>query len=357
MTLLVGFSGFLFFILPGNTFIKPFEPTEVSLGLNQARQSVYIVSIVIAVIGLITTYTEISKEFRIYQHERLKGLSPVAYILSKWLWLSLIVGVLASVLILGWIVLVYGQPLPGFPEVSMTETLTWWQRFTRIQIIGMFTSRAAWIMLGTIVLTCITSVTVGLLVSALAANTGRGYLILSFVIVFVILFSGLIRNSQLEMLTDYLSVASTGKWAYEGLASIVGVYCWTDSWRFDEFSSVGHLLSVWLALGAFILFAGILTAFALWIRDPWDTPLNNMAHIFKRGGAALSVYLALLILLVSYTMFLRTASYGYHELNYWSRAEFGGTNAYVYAQIDDAPAADRFQRAIGELSQAQCSEE
>ena len=87
-TLLAGFSGILFFILPAYTFIKPADPSEVAIALNQARQSVYVVALVVTLLGLITSYTEISKEYRIYRHERLKGLSPSAYFISKWIWLQ-----------------------------------------------------------------------------------------------------------------------------------------------------------------------------------------------------------------------------------------------------------------------------
>lgn len=65
MTLLAGLSGALLFILPGNTFMEPVDKSEVGVALNQARQSVYVVSIVVVLIGLITSYTRISKEYRI----------------------------------------------------------------------------------------------------------------------------------------------------------------------------------------------------------------------------------------------------------------------------------------------------
>ena len=46
------------------------------------------------------SFTDISKEYRIYEHERLKGLSPSAYFVSKWLWLTLLVGILAPLVLL-----------------------------------------------------------------------------------------------------------------------------------------------------------------------------------------------------------------------------------------------------------------
>jgi hypothetical protein len=353
-TLLAGLSGVLFFTLPGKTFVRPFDANELALGLNQARQSVYVVALVVTLIGLITSYTEISKEYRIYRHERLKGLSPSAYFLSKWVWLAAAVGVLAPLLLLAFIVLVYGQPLPGFPEPRIGETIPWWERLTRFQFVGLLTSPTARLILTTLVLACVTSVTLGLLISVLAGDGGKGYVYLSFTVVFIVLFSGLVRNERLEGLIDTLSFASTGKWAYEGMASSLGIYCWLDSWRFDEFNSAGHLASVWLSLIIFILVAAGLSVLVLRARDPWYSRATNLRRLLAGEGRRLAVLLAVLLLLFSYTLFLRQRSQEYHVLNYWSRSEYGGTNAYVYANVADADAPDRWQLWNGRISQSWC---
>ena len=155
------------------------------------------------------------------------------------------------------------------PQVTLTvdpdticigETVTWWQRLVRFQLVGLVTSATIRLIIITLVLACITSVTLGLLISVLAGDGGKGYVYLSFTVVFIVLFSGLVRNERLEELIDTLSFASTGKWAYEGMASSLSIYCWLDSWRFDEFNSAGHLLSVWLSLGVFMLTAAVLAA-------------------------------------------------------------------------------------------------
>ena len=240
-TLLAGMSGILFFTLPGKAFTKPVDESEVALALNLARQSVYVVALVVAMIGLITSYTEISKEYRIYRHERLKGLSPSAYFASKWIWLTLGVGVLAPILLLLFIVLVYRQPLADFPEPRIGEVVGWWDGLVRFQLAGLLGARSSWLILSVLVFACTTSVTLGLLISALAGDSDKGYLYLSFVVVFIVLFSGLIRNEKLQHLVDSLSFLSTGRWAFEGFASSISLYCWLDSWRFEEFNSTGHL--------------------------------------------------------------------------------------------------------------------
>lgn len=356
-TLLAGFSGILFFTLPGKTFIKPFDPNELGLGLNQARQSIYVVALVVTLIGLITSYTEISKEYRIYRHERLKGLSPSAYFLSKWLWLAVAVGILSPILLLAFIVLVYGQPLPGFPEPRIGETVTWWQRLVSFQLVGLFTSPTTGLILITLVMACVTSVTLGLLISVLAGDGGKGYVYLSFTVVFIVLFSGLVRNERLEALIDTLSFASTGKWAYEGVASSLGIYCWLDSWRFDEFNSSGHLVSVWLSLGIFILVAAFLSVLLLRIRDPWYSQVTNLRRLVVTEGQRILVVLAVITLIFSYTLFLRQQSRAYHVLNYWGRQEYGGSGSYEYANVSNAIAPDRWQVVNGRISQSWCGDE
>jgi ABC-type multidrug transport system ATPase subunit len=353
-TLMAGCSGILFFTLPGKTFVRPFDASETGLALNQARQSVYVVVLVVTLIGLITSYTEISKEFRIFRHERLKGLSPAAYFMSKWLWLTLSVGVLAPIVLLLFMVLIYGQPLPDFPEPRIGQVVSWQEQLFSFQLVGLLTTQASWLILLTLVLACIASVTLGLLISAVAGDSGKGYLLLSFAVVFIILFSGLLENKQLQNLVDTFSVASTGKWAYEGVASSLSIYCWTDSWRFSELNSTGHIASVWIALLAFTLLAGFLAVLALRVRDPWYTRPANLRRFFVADWKRAALVLSIVGLLFSYTVFLRDRSYEYHALNYWSRQQYGGTNALEFANISKVADPDALQLWNGVVSQSWC---
>jgi ABC transport system ATP-binding/permease protein len=355
-TLLAGFSGVLFFILPNETFIRPYEPSEWGLALVQTRQSVYVVCLVVTLIGLITSYTEISKEFRIYRHERLKGLSPSAYFMSKWVWLTVAVGILAPILLLVFIVLVYQQPLPDFPESRLGEVVTWWDQLIRFQLVGLLMVNTSWLILVTLILACISSVTLGLFISALAGDSDKGYLYLSFVVVFIVLFSGLIRNDKLEDLIDTLSFASTGKWAYEGMASSLSVYCWLDSWHFDEFNSTGHILSVWLALGLFTLTGVFLSILILRLRDPWYGRWTNLYLLAIQDRVKLTIFLSVVILLLSYTFFLRQTSHDYYSLTYWSRGDYGGTNAFEYAHVDKMYDPNLLQFWNGRISQSWCGD-
>ena len=356
-TLMAGLSGVLFFVLPGNAFIKPFDENESALALNQARQAIYVISLVVTMLGLITSYTEISKEFRIFSHERLKGLSPSAYFFSKWIWLAVAVGILAPIILLTFIVFVYRQPLPGFPELRIGEVVGWWDQLIYFQLTGFFTSNVSWLIFFTMILSCVTSITLGLLISCAAADGGKGYLYLSFTVVFVVLFSGLIRNPKLEKLIDALSFFSVGKWSYEGVASSIGVYCWLDSWRFDEFNSSGHIFSVWVSLGVFMIVAMLLAVTLLHLHDPWYGRWNNLISLFSRNVATVTVILSVLVLLFSYASFLRGLSYEYHSLNYWSRSEYGGTGAYQYANVNKSQELDLITYWSGTVSQSWCGDQ
>jgi len=356
LTLMAGFSGVLFFILPGKTFLEPTDPSETALALNQARQSVYVVALVVTLLGLITSYTEISKEFHIYKHERMKGLSPSAYFLSKWIWLTMAVGILAPLVLVGFIVLVYGQALPDFPEPRFGQTVGPWEQLIRFQLVGLLTSQSSWLVMITLVLACITSVTLGLFISAITGDSDKGYLYLSFVVVFIVLFSGLIRNEKLEQLIDTLAFLSTGKWAFSGFASSISIYCWFDSWHFDEFNSAGHLASIWLALGAYTLGAAFLAVVILRLGDPWYSRVKNLGRLFVKERIPLMLCLALFTLFFSYTLFLRQQSQAYHALNYWSRQEYGGSGAYEYANVRNVAQIDFIQYWNGKINQSWCGD-
>lgn len=355
-TLLAGASGVLFFIFPADTFLEPVDKSELAIALTQARQSVYVISIVVTLIGLISSYTEISKEFRIYKHERLKGLSPSAYFMSKWIWLTGMVGILAPVLLLGFVVLVYRQPFPGFPEPRFGEEVNLWERIIRFQLTGLLMERVSWSILGTLILTCIASTTLGLMISALAGDSDKGYLYLSFTAVFIVLFSGLIRNEALERLVDTLSFLSTGRWAYEGFSANIEIYCWIDSWHFDEFNSTGHLISVWLSLGAYTLLCAFFAVLLLRARDPWYGWWTTLRETIKRDGLRMLMLLAVIAVLLSYGLFLRQQSREYHALNYFNRQIYGGTNLYEYANIKKVDNPDLLQYWNGKLSQSWCGD-
>ena len=184
---------------------------------------------------------------------------------------------------------------------------------------GLLFTQSSRLILTLLCLSCVSSVTIGLLISVLAGDSQRGHLYLSFVVVFMVLFSGLIRNDKLQDLINSLSVFSTGRWAFEALvedmtvgltsqSAIFGLYCWTDDWHFEEFNSIGHVASVYLALRGFRLWQASRQSLYCGFRDPWSSFWSNFHHIFVNDWRPTVIYLSVIGVFVSFTMFFRQTS-------------------------------------------------
>lgn len=329
-TLAFGLIGGLFlFVLPPEVFLKPESASEYPSRVMSARQAVFIMSLIVSLIGLIAGYQEISREFRIYIHERAKGQSPLAYVLAKWFWLALAVGIVAPVLLIG-VFLLIGQQFPNTPlpqaQVSVLVLLT-------------------------LIFTCIAAVSLGLAISAVAG--GRESLataLLAIIVIFHVLFSGLIKNKQIEDLINTVSVLATSRWAFEGFSSGLGLYCWASIKQFDEFNSFGHLASVWLASTIYSLVAIGIAVFALRARDSWLT-LSGLGDALKRSFEPIVVFVCVVGLLTSWALFIRTQSQTYHGLTFYDR-EYGG---FRFLHVEEATEATQLQHAVGLLSQSQCN--
>lgn len=346
------FCGLLFFVFPNDVFERPFETSTAQLALSHARESAYQLSLSVTILGLILSYTEISKEYHIYKHERLKGLRPSAYFISKWVWLVGMVGIIAPIAIMMMLLLFHRQRFTGFPEPSLGQVVTGWEEFVQFQLVGILTSSTIPFVLATLIMACVASISVGLLISVLAGERSNwGIYYLSAFVVFLVLFSGLGSNPRLRTLIDFFSFVSTGNWAYQGLSSSVGMYCWTGSWRFDEFNSLGHIFSVWFALLLFVLVAGLAAIFILRARDPWYQVTINVKAFILQNSWTLLLTTSMIVMLFSYTVFLRDTSRDFHNLTFSN--EFTGAIEYarVSAEIDQL---DGVSLWIAESSQSDC---
>ena len=329
-TLGFGLIGGLFlFVLPPDVFLKPESASEYPSRVMSARQAVFIMALIVSLIGLIAGYQEISREFRIYRHERAKGQSPLAYVLAKWMWLVLAVGIVAPVLLIG-VFLLIGQQFPNTP-------------LPQAQVSGL--------VLFTLVCTCIAAVSLGLAISAIAG--GRESLataLLAIIVIFHVLFSGLIKNKQIEEFINTVSVLATSRWGFEGFTSGLGLYCWSSIKQFDEFNSFGHLGSVWLACVIYTLVSVGIAVFALRARDSWLT-LSGFGDVLKRSVAPILIFVCGVGLLTSWTLFIRAQSQTYHAITFYDR-EYGG---FRFLHVEEAGDATQLQSAIGALSQSQCN--
>lgn len=327
ITLLLGAmaGGFFYLGLPEKVFARPENPSDIPSHIVAARQSVFLLSIVVVLIGLLYAFREITRETPIYLHERLKGLSPLAYLLSKLIWLSAAVGVLVPILILG---------------------ILWPQQRDEIWL-----SPSSWLFSGaTLILACIAAITLALAVSAMSDNDNTATNYVAIVVVIQALFSGLLTNQKLDDLINMLSVTTVSRWAFEGLSSSWGFYCWSTIKEFKEFDSIGHIASVWAVLTLYILGALGVSVLVLRNRDPWKLP--GKLRFGRVGTRPVILFIGVLVVLLSWTMFLRESSYDYYDLTFADK-EYGGIR---FARIEHITEATTAQRYMGYVSQSQCGE-
>lgn len=220
------------FVLQGESFIRTQQLDgmnyPISLDIGDVRQAVFLLTLVAALIGLNGSFREVANEIAIYRHERLKGLHPGAYLLSKFVILGLLYGVIAPYILLR--ILVTYQPFPtkgiffsGIPEILVT-----------------------------LILTALATVGLGLAISAIGSKRERATFLMSIAVTAHALLSGLVTNRRWEDLIDFMSTGVTTRWAMEGLSTSVGIYCWAQP-RFRDYHSLGHLAAVWLAVVAYLL--------------------------------------------------------------------------------------------------------
>jgi ABC-type multidrug transport system ATPase subunit len=286
------------------------------LDIANLRNAVYLLALVITMLGLTGSFREIANEFHIYRHERLKGLSPGAYLAAKMSWLIPIFG-LAMPLLLFW-TLLWSQVLP--PE-------------------GVFLAPAGEAMI-TLILASMAAVVLGLAISAIGSTRENATVGLAIAIVCNALLAGLEKNQQFKELTDRLSVVTSSRWAMEGVATSLKIYCWSNP-LFKDYPSIGHLVSVWVFLLAYILAAAVITYSALRLKDSWARHwLHNL-----RVRSLVPILVLILILILS-GQGLRNWSAEAYDL----RADVDATVTEIVAKTGQSPGAAR-------LSVAYCPQE
>ncbi|MEK9536356.1 MAG: ATP-binding cassette domain-containing protein, partial [Aquiluna sp.] len=170
--------------------------SDDDFNLNPEARSTLLTLILGAVfMGMSSAIQEIVKERVIYQRERSTGLSPSAYLVSKFLILGVIATVQAIIFVT---VSLYGRTLP---EETFTEGAP--LSFT----------------IYTVVLIALTSVAIGLLLSALSNSTEAGMPLLVVVTMAQVVLSGAV-----PLISD--EILETAKWvnpAYWGMNSLANI--------------------------------------------------------------------------------------------------------------------------------------
>jgi hypothetical protein len=315
--LLLGpFSGFLSrIVLRDNAFIQNEDLLSYSsvFDTSDARQAVFIIALVVTLLGLIGSFLDVTKERPIYRYERIKGLSPWAYLLSKWIILSAIVGLLAPTFMM-FMLTFQGQQMPALSPVMVT-----------------------------LYLACIASVTLGLAISAASNSERTATGLLGIVVVFNLFFSGGVDfNERFQPLLERISVFAPSHWAAEGISVGIQLYCWAANPRLQDFFSYGHLASVWLYLGVYILATLVLAFVALRLGDIWFARRDRIAKaVFSEH--MLLLY-PLIIIAWSWALFLNQRSQEYFHL----RADEDNV------RIENAMYSNLFQTVNGRVSQSLC---
>ncbi|MBN2550187.1 MAG: ATP-binding cassette domain-containing protein [Anaerolineales bacterium] len=314
--LLGPFSGLLSrIVLRDNAFIQDDAQFGYSsvFDTTDARQAVFIIALVVTLLGLIGSFLDITKERQIYRYERVKGLSPWAYLLSKWLILAGLVGIMSPSFLMA-VLTFQGQFIP-----SANQVLT------------------------TLYLACIAAVTLGLAVSAAASSERTATGLLGIVVVFHLFFSGGVDfNERFRALLDRISVLATSHWAAEGISSSIQLYCWASNPRFQDFNSLGHLISVWLNLGVYIGIALVLAFVALRMQDTWY-PLRARLTRALFNEHVWTV-IPLIVILASWAFFLKGRSQDY----YFLRSDLDNI------RVENSTDRDLFQSLTGYVSQSMC---
>lgn len=382
--LLSGFvAGFLLLIAPAEIFLKALDATA-------ARQTVVLYVILIVIIGAFSSHREVSKEFRIYLHERSKGLSPLAYILSKTLWLSVVLGLLTTSIILaltGMLIARYFALASGVIIFLLGIWTTFFAddlarqmplskrigRLLQIALISLPLIAAYFVQLQnkklpdyplslttvevivdfTFVLSCIAALTLGLLVSAAvgsnndrATQLGIAVIIINVTLAFSVL---VVATKGFQKLFDTLEPLAASYWGYGGFSSGLSIYCWAGQARLENFNSIGHIVSIWLLLLTHIIVAIGLAVLALRLQETWTSRTKLLREMVIESRRPL-IFVLLVLNILSWSVFLKQRSQSYSELTYYDRL-FGSNR---YAHIDNIDEVNLLQELTGKLSESQC---
>ncbi|MEP7287157.1 MAG: ATP-binding cassette domain-containing protein [Chloroflexota bacterium] len=374
-------AGFLLLIAPSEVFLKAKDASA-------ARQTVVLFAILVVITGAFNSHREISKEFRIYIHERVKGLDPLAYVMSKVVWLSVVIGIFVCLTILALtgmpiartLTFVVGLGLVGAGLVDIalhhktrwktTSSIAWRIGQVLLLVLPLFAAyfiqfqnkelpntpvQASSVELSIIVTLCLTGIaalSLGLLVSSVVgANNDRATQIAIGVIIanVILAFSVLVVTSpKFRVFFATLEPFTVTHWGYSGFSSSLNLYCWAGSLRYDDFNSVGHILSTWLYLLLQIVVAIGGSILALRLQETWTTRGRLLRSLAQQKVTWF--FILTVTVLMSWAVFLGQQSQNYYTLTYFD-AIYSGNR---YANIETVANATFFQRLNGALSESAC---
>ncbi len=220
-----------------------------------AQTLIFIMAFTAVLFGCINGAREIVKEAPVYRRERMVNLGIAPYMFSKFVVLGIFSLVQSAIVVYAVNLKTpfhQGIFLPVIVEITIT-----------------------------MVLSALTGMMMGLLISALAPNTDRAMSLVPLVLIPQVIFSGAIFKLDtpiLQAVGDLFAV----RWAMAGMGSSVGLH--GDKLGVDSFAYQGtlytsldpatalpgaitHLVITWAALGAMIIIIGLFIAFFLKQKD------------------------------------------------------------------------------------------
>jgi len=219
---------------------------------GDAQKILFIMSFAAVMFGCINGCREIVKELPVYRRERAVNLGIVPYMFSKMVVLGLLC--LAQSLILVGLVHLkapfqQGIILPPFLEIYITMALT-----------------------------ALAGLMLGLLISAIVANSDRAMSLIPVVLLPQVIFAGVVFSLDQPQALQILGAFFPARWAMAGMGSTVGLhgdkigsdgfsYWGTLFSTFSQRDATFHLLLVWLILVVMIVLLGFVIAWFLKKKD------------------------------------------------------------------------------------------
>ena len=219
-----------------------------------AQEVLFIMSFVAVLFGCNNSAREIVKELPIYRRERMVNLGIMPYLFSK----IVILGVL-SLFQCAILVIAVNAIAPFQTSIMLPPPLEIYVTLSLTSLVGLM---------------------IGLLISSLTANSDQANSIIPVILIFQILFSGVVF--QLSGFAQVLGAFIAMRWSMVGMGSTVNLQPrpmgyqtldpYTGQWHnvsapFPYGQDTGHLFLAWFALIAMIVIFGLLTGYYLRRKD------------------------------------------------------------------------------------------
>ncbi|TMB75298.1 MAG: FHA domain-containing protein [Chloroflexi bacterium] len=223
--------------------LKPTVFTAQVLPIT-AEQVLFIMSFVAVLLGCNNSAREIVKEIQIYRRERMVNLGIMPYLFSKVLVLGILCLLQCAILVIAVNVI---SPFPR--TVLMPPPLEIYVSLSLTSLVGLM---------------------IGLMISSVTANSDQANSIIPVILIFQILFSGVIF--KLAGFGEVFGGLFAMRWSMIAMGSSVGLtavpmgYDPQDS-SFPYVHDASHVLGAWFALLVMIVIFGALTAYFLKRKD------------------------------------------------------------------------------------------